>query len=160
MNAILSLYSVVTWPHEPSNQGESCSCITFERFTLRTRGIRQRTLQRTGQVDVEERPVDALHHGHLAPILIRLAGLQIFLELVILRAVAVLVRRLLDAMRLDLRRVRRGLDAVFDVAMPVPGLVRVLRFLVVHNLRVRGRRGTAFDLCHAEDGLPPVEAGV
>ena len=147
-------------PHEPSNQGvSSCSRITFERFTFRTRGIRQRTLQRTGQVDVEEWPVDALHHSHLAAILIRLAGLQVLLELVILRAAAVPVR-LFDAMRFDLRRLRRGLDAIFDVVVSTLGVVCVLRFLVVHDFCVCGGRGAAFDLRHAEDRLPSVKTGV
>lgn len=116
--------------------------------------VGNRTLQSTGQVDVEERSVETVHHGHLGPIPVCFAFREIEIEFALLAAI---VRRI-GALRLMLHRLGL-LEVVLDVV--VLGLVLeavLLGFaLMVHHFRVRSRRGTAFDFGHAEYRLPPLE---
>lgn len=115
--------------------------------------VGQCTLQGTGQVDMEERPVQALDQRHFTAVPVRLAVRQSALQLVVMSTAA--VGRGFNAVSFAIRCVRVVLETFFDVSSL---LLRLVRLLVVHELGQRGGGGTALDFGNAEDRLPSVKS--
>lgn len=103
--------------------------------------IRNRALECIRQVDVEQRPIRAVHDGHLGPAFaVHLAGPQ-FLGQITARCARVLVG--------DGVGCGHGLGVLlFDIVRPL---------LVVAALCDRGGTGIATNLRDTENGLPAVE---
>ena len=77
-------------------------------------GIGNGTLKSAGQINMEERPVHALHERNLRTTLVRLAVRDLAIELVLADDFGVLGRGL-DAVGLARGGVRIGLKAGFDI---------------------------------------------
>lgn len=117
------------------------------------RRVGQCTLQCTGQVDMEERPVQTLDERHFTAVPVRLAFRQIALQFIVISTAA--VGWGLNAVGLALRCVRVVLETLFDVTVL---LLRLVGLLVVHELGERRGGGTALDFGNTEDRLPSVKS--
>lgn len=102
---------------------------------------------------MEEWPIDALHQSHLASVPVRLAVLEIALQLVVLSAAV--VGRLFDSVGLPFAGVMVMFETILDIVGLVAGVVGVL---VGHHLRMGCSRRASFDFSHAENWLPTVES--